>query len=192
MDEDKNRRRKYFIDKQFQNRFILRFCFLVVLASLISGVLLYLFSKGTVTTAFVNSRLSIVSTANYILPALISSSLVAILLIGITTAIVVVYQSHRIAGPLFNIERSVKRMGEGVLWSRITLRSSDEMVRLADSLNEMAEELKNHLLEIKLKSVELGKIIESLKSSANKDEIEKLSKKKEELDKLIGYFKLEG
>ena len=66
------------------------------------------------------------------------------------------------------------------------------MVRLANCLNEMADELKTHLLEIKSKSAELSKIIESLKSSANKEEIEKLTKKKEELDKLIGYFKLEG
>jgi len=188
-----NRRKNYFIDRKFQSDFVLRFCALVVLGSLISGITLYLFSRSTVTTAFVNSRLSIVSTADYMLPALIGSSLVAILLIGIATAIVVIYHSHRIAGPLFNVERNVQKIGEGDLTVKIHLRSTDEMAKLADCFNEMAEDINSRITEIKSKSKDLGNAINSLKSSASKqiqDELETLSQKKAELDNTIDYFKV--
>lgn len=182
--DTQNRRKEYFIDRDFQRNFILKFCGLVVLASVISGVMLYLFSRNTVTTAFVNSRLSIVSTSDYIVPSLIGSGLIAIALVGIATAIVVMYLSHRIAGPLFNIERSIKQVGKGDLTAKIQLRSTDEMAKLADCINEMTEKLKNSISEIKAKSSDLGKAIETQEESG------KLSRKKEELNRAVDYFKI--
>ena len=187
MDGQKNRRRNYFIKKEFQTKFILKFCGLIVLGSVISGVGLYLFSRGTVTTTFVNSRLSIMSTADYILPALLGSSLVTIILISIATAVVVMYLSHRIAGPLFRIERSAREIGAGDLTLKINLRSRDEITKMADCLNEMTENLKVHLLEIKAKSCDLGKQIDNLNMQ---DALKELSEEKKKLDKAIDYFKM--
>ncbi len=189
--DTQNRRKEYFIDKDFQRNFILKFCGLVVLASVISGAALYLFSRNTVTTAFVNSRLSIVSTSDYILPSLIGSGLIAIALVGIATTIVVMYISHRISGPIFNIERSIKQVGKGDLTTKISLRSTDEMGKLADCVNEMTENLKNNIFEIKTKSDDLEKAIEKMASSKlAQEESEKLSKKKEELNRAVDYFKI--
>ena len=199
MATQKYRRRNYFIKKQFQTKFILRFCALVVLGSVISGVILYLLSRGTVTTAFVNSRLSIVNTADYILPALIGSGLVSVALISIATAIVVMYLSHRIAGPLFRIEKSAEEIGSGNLALKIRLRSTDEITRMADGLNEMTENLRKSLLEIKSQSDDLGKRIDSLVALyRNKpslleeiqDALEALTAKKSELNRAINHFKL--
>ena len=187
MATQKDRRKNYFIKRKFQSEFILRFCGLVVLGSVISGIILYLFSRGTVTTTFVDSRLSIISTADYILPALFGSSLVTVILISIATAVVVMYLSHRIAGPLFRIERSAKEIGSGDLTFKINLRSKDEITKMADCLNEMTENLKAHLLEIKAKSCDLGKQIDSLKMQ---DALKKVSEQKKELDKAIDYFKV--
>ena len=187
MDTHTNRRRNYFIKKGFQVRFILRFLRLVVLGSIISGSILYLFSRGTLTTTFVNSRLAILNTADYMLPGLIGSSLVTIVLISVATAIVVMYLSHRIAGPLFNIERSARKIGEGDLTLKINLRSTDEMIKLADCFNEMSENLKSQVSEIKAKSDELDEEIGKLKGQG---ELEGVRQKKKDLDKAIGYFRV--
>ena len=199
MAAQKYKRRNYFIKKRFQTKFILRFCALVVLGAVISGVILYSLSGGTVTTAFVNSRLSIVNTADYILPALIGSGLVSIALISIATAIVVMYLSHRIAGPLFRIEKSAEEIGSGNLALKIRLRSTDEITRMADGLNEMTEKIRKSLLEVKLQSDDLGKKIDSLivlcrnKPSLPQeiqDALKALGAKKSELNKTIDHFKL--
>lgn len=176
MTGQKKIRRNYFIKKEFQVNFILRFCGLAVLGSVISGVILYLFSRGAVTTTFVNSRLSIMSTADYVLPALLGSSIITIAFISIVTAGVVMYLSHRIAGPLYKIEKSIKEVGAGNLTVTIKLRSTDEITKMADCFNEMAGGLKTHLLEIKARACELSGEIDGLK--------------KKELDKAIDYFKV--
>ena len=142
------RRKNYFINRSFQVQFILKFCILVIAASAISGGALYLLSRNTVTTAFIDSRLSIVTTADYILPSVIAASAVAIILISIATFFVVMYLSHRIAGPLFNIERSIKDIASGDLSGKINLRATDEIQRLAGSLNDMTDNLKSKIQDV--------------------------------------------
>lgn len=53
------------------------------------------------------------------------------------------HSSHRIAGPLYSIERKIEQMGQGNLTTRLTLRKGDEGKSLAqkvNSLNEMLEQ----------------------------------------------------
>jgi methyl-accepting chemotaxis protein len=145
----KNRRRNYLIDRRFQISFALRFCVLVVVSALITGGMVYLLSKETVTTAFIDSRLSIVTTADYLLPLLLISGLVSVVVVGMAAVVAVVYLSHRIAGPLFNISRVLKGIGEGDLSKQVTLRSTDEIQQLADVINQMIGELRQKVSLIK-------------------------------------------
>lgn len=194
-----NRRKDYFIKKKFQSKVILKFCALVVLGALITGVSLYLMSTETVTTAFVNSRLSIIRTSDYILPTLIGSSLISIALISIATAFVIMYLSHRIAGPLFKMEKSVKEIGEGNLNLRINLRSTDEITEMATSLNEMKNNIREHVLQIKIEIDSLTSQIEDLNSQLKdnnslpqeaKSALRDLLVKKDKLIKAVDYFKI--
>lgn len=194
------RRKNYFIKRRFQTKFILRFCGLVVLSMVILGVTLFLYlsSRSTVTTAFVNSRLSIISTTDYILPVLIGASLITIILICIATAVVVMYLSHRIAGPLFRIEKGIGEIKEGDLTLKINLRSNDEITKMAECFNGMVESLKDGLLKIKMQSKSLGSQMDDLaalsqgnafSSQQMRNTLKELSRKKEELDRAIEYFK---
>jgi methyl-accepting chemotaxis protein len=199
MVQEANRRRDYFIKKGFQRKVIVRFCALVVLGAAITGVSLYLMSKGTVTTAFVNSRLSIVSTPDYILPILIGSSLISIVFISVATFFAIMYLSHRIAGPLYKIEKSVKEIGGGNLGLKINLRSTDEIAEMAASLNEMTDNIKLHVQEIKSRIENLAGQIDALSrllkddssvSPQAKSAMQELLIKKESLIKELGYFKI--
>lgn len=50
--------------------------------------------------------------------------------------------SHRIAGPLPKIYRALAAIGQGDFDQRITLRKRDELVDLANAINQMAAALK--------------------------------------------------
>ncbi|GAF80444.1 unnamed protein product [marine sediment metagenome] len=198
MIEATNRRKDYFIKKKFQRNFIFRFCILVVLGAAITGVFLYLLSADTVTTAFVSSRLSIVRTSDYILPMLIGSSLVSVTLISIATAFVIMFLSHRIAGPLYKMEKSVKEIGQGNLNLKINLRSTDEIREMADGLNEMTRNIREHMREIKSCIGDLGDQIDSLTNLIKDDKslppqaqnaLKELLAKKEQLEIKAKYFK---
>jgi nitrate/nitrite-specific signal transduction histidine kinase len=54
---------------------------------------------------------------------------------------IVFRMTHRIYGPLVSIERFVEQIARGEYQKRVTIRRGDELKRLADKLNVMAEEL---------------------------------------------------
>jgi methyl-accepting chemotaxis protein len=50
--------------------------------------------------------------------------------------------SHRIAGPLPKIYQALKDIGQGKFETRVTLRKKDELRELAETINQMAQKLK--------------------------------------------------
>jgi len=149
MDDKRNRRRNYYIDKKFQAKFILKFCSLILIGSVISGLIVYAMSRSTVTTTFENSRLTIKSTADFILPAVLLSGAVVIVLIGLATIIMTLFVSHKIAGPLYRMNKDVQEVASGNLKTAFRLRVGDEIRPLAASLNDMVVAIHDRIHEAK-------------------------------------------
>lgn len=142
------RRQQIYIKKGFQFRFILKFCMILLAGVLISTALLFIFSQDTLTSSFSHSRLVIRSTAEAMLPAIITTNLISLALIIVTTIIVTLYISHKIAGPIFRLESEIRRIGEGDLSATIALRSKDQMLEFARRVNEMTAGLHQRISEI--------------------------------------------
>ncbi|KPK42445.1 MAG: hypothetical protein AMJ78_02575 [Omnitrophica WOR_2 bacterium SM23_29] len=151
----KNRRRNYFIKKKFQAKFILKFCLLIILACIVMGGLVYFLSTKTTTTSFENLRLIVKSTSDFILPTLILGSLIATALVSLACIIVVLFISHRIAGPLYRLEKSLIEIGKGNLAVDVRLRKADEIKALAASVNNMIRNLRDPLSSSQEKILEL-------------------------------------
>ncbi len=175
----KNRRRNYFIKKKFQRNFILKFCTLVTIGAIISGTIIYMMSKATVTTTFENSRLTIKSTADFILPAVLLSSAIVIIVIGLAAVAVTLFASHRIAGPLYRMEKDIEGVASGNLKKRFNLRITDEIKVLAEGLDNMTQALRADIDRIKRSVDELESI----------DDSEELKKKIQELKGTLSKFK---
>ena len=173
------RRKNYYIKKKFQRNFILKFFTLLLLGTLISGAIIYLMSRGALTTTFDNSRLAIRSTADYILPSVLLSGAAVMIIIGFAAIIMTLFASHKIAGPLYRIGKDIDELASGNLNVRFVLRGGDEIKELAYKLDSMAQSLnltaaaiKNALtsLEISSKDVspETKKNIQDLKEATSK------------------------
>ncbi len=178
MEDFKNRRRNYYIDKEFQTIFILKFCSLIVIGCVISGLIIYAMSRATVTTTFENSRLTIKSTADFILPAVLLSGAVVIVLIGLATIIMTLFISHKIAGPLYRLDKDVQEITAGNLRVIFRLRTGDELKPLVGSMNDMTNTLRTRIAEAK-NGLEGLESYSGLPSEAR----EKLRKVKESLGK---------
>jgi len=134
-------------------------------------------SKATVTTSFENSRLVIKSTADYILPAVLSSSAIVVVLIVIATIVVTLFTSHRIAGPLYRIEKDLEELVSGNLNKRFNLRKTDELKRITQSLNDMAEILKQDMSKIKNAFSTIETTADSEKAKGSLKEIKEILEK---------------
>jgi len=154
----KIKRRQYFVQKNFQFKFILKFCIVLLIGIIISIGLLCLFSMNTLTSSFEQSKLIIKNTASAILPSVFLSHLIALVLITLLAIVVTLLISHKLAGPLFRFQKELKEIGEGNLTQVIKLRKNDQITAMADSLNQMRTDLQNKILGIK---EEVEQIIES-------------------------------
>lgn len=192
-----SKRKNIFIDKRFQMNFAIKFLILIVIESLLAiGLFIYL-SKGTVITGFSGSELIIARTGEYFLPTLLLTNLAVI---GVTAAIgfvILLYVSHKIAGPLYRFEQSLDDIGNGDLTHRFNLRADDQLGILADKMNEFTSTMDSAVSGIQGTAAELDRLLteaeNAMRSGAAADRIAPLISEAKgkitSIERSSGYFK---
>ncbi|MEW6686029.1 MAG: HAMP domain-containing protein [Candidatus Edwardsbacteria bacterium] len=66
---------------------------------------------------------------------------IVIPIVFVFLAILVIFISHRIAGPIYRLKQSMEKVGEGDFSVRLKFRKTDEIQDVADSFNKMVERL---------------------------------------------------
>ncbi|MFH0984197.1 MAG: hypothetical protein V1882_01525 [Candidatus Omnitrophota bacterium] len=163
-----NGRKTLIVDPAFQTPFVAKFFFMVAAGSLILGAIVYFFCTQTVTTVFKDSRLKIVTTADFILPGLLIGIAVVIAVVGIATALMALYASHRIAGPVYRIRRDLRSFKAGSMEQVFRVREKDEIKALAAELDEMARAIQKSMADIKAEVSGIDSIAEDLSPTARK------------------------
>ncbi len=157
----KNRRRPVLINYSIKRRMQLRLLFKVMLTTLIAlgltTIFFYVYSNQEVGNSFKEFHIHARSFLDLLLPGVLLA-----LLVGIVIAFVAaVFFPHKIAGPLYRIEKDIKNeLGEGNFTGRFTVRKGDEVEELAEALNTMVEKLKPRLDEIQRITEELSDLNE--------------------------------
>lgn len=147
---EKEKRKNYYINKRFQGKFIAIFFALIVMGTMLSGSIIYLMSQTTVTTTFEDDATPRVqATSNVIMPAVMLASVIVIVTVGITTIFVTLFISHKIAGPLYRIEKDIDEVRAGNLKVIFNLRQGDQVRPIAVRLNDMVGFLHDKILSIK-------------------------------------------
>jgi len=192
------RRRNYFINKKFQTNFSIKFLVVIVIEALMAaGLFLYL-SKGTLTTGFVGSELRVARTYDFFLPTLLLSSVIIVAVTGIIGIAVLIFMSHRIAGPIFRFEKALSEINKGDLTHRFKLRSADQFKTLEERINQLSNTLDSKAVDLQSRITEISKLFSGLQISAASAEhedkdferlLQDISKKLTELQEAANYFK---
>jgi len=157
------RRKRYITKKGLQFRYIGIVFGLAALASLVTGWTVFAtgwsFFGEKLASVYPQGRLLYVFRATNI--ALIRN----LLLISPLIFIMGLFFSHRIAGPVYRIEKTLREIIKGDLSLRIKLRDGDELIDLADMINSLTENLTKAM-------------------AADKDILKRIDKDLEELKKL--------
>lgn len=137
MAERPYRRRQYFVAAKFQLKFvgmILFFMFAVaIFAALTSYYYTWMLLGQKLANIYPQGRLvGILRQANYIL-------FVRVLLVSPLVAIAAVFLSHRIAGPLYRMKKTLDEVASGNYSLRLHLRRTDELKDVAESINRIIE-----------------------------------------------------
>jgi methyl-accepting chemotaxis protein len=143
------KRSNYFIKKGFQVNFSIRFLLLIVIEAILLGCLFWFISHNTLTTGYVGSQLRIENTSSYFFPAMTVTGLIVVVIVGIIGIIGLVFISHKIAGPLYRFEASLKAISNGDLTHRTRTREKDQLKDLADSLNNFTSVIDGKVADVK-------------------------------------------
>lgn len=161
MDNTTIKRKKILINKKFQFKYAAMIVgTLFVMVALVEWDIFYTM-KTILPKVFFMEEIRQDLTAFHLLLAV--KSLVFMVLI----AFISVYFSHRIAGPIYRLEKDLLIMiNEGDLTKQFRLREKDELKELAEALNTMTANLRTKLLsdeqfreETRMKISEVLKIL---------------------------------
>ncbi|MGA1843580.1 MAG: hypothetical protein ACMUIS_03350 [bacterium] len=193
------RRKRFYIQRMFQAKFILAFLLLVIIGSIISGIIFYTKANTYLGYHYGMAHLKLKKTGEILQPALFISYGIGVVLIGIATIFLTIFISHKVAGPLYRFERSAEEIGKGNLTLVTRIRGTDQARDLADALSRMTSELRSKLLEIDTNAKRLHHVVETMGSLMErtpsdmieiKMEFEELKQVTQNLNQAVQYFKL--
>ncbi len=131
MEHQKVARKKFMVERGFQIRFMAVIIIAMVLIALVTGMSMYTAVMQTLVNQFHGESLAAIQ------HAITAKLFVRSLLLIFAIAIISVFISHRIAGPIYKFERILEAMAAGQKVREITLRKHDEFYRLARAINEL-------------------------------------------------------
>jgi methyl-accepting chemotaxis protein len=187
------KRRNYYIDKDFQNKFILNFCALVALGAVVTMVLLYLLARQATTVSIVHSRITVMTTADFLVPIMIQTVIIVTVVVSIAAAAVMLLVSHKIAGPLYRFKQTFKELASGNFSNQVRLRKDDQLVEVASDFNQMITAVRGQILStrsnIESAKADLDAISEFNIEDSKRHQFLALKKKVQDAEKAINFFR---
>lgn len=187
------KRNFYLVKKEFQMRFILRFCALVLAGSIVTIGVMYFMEANSTTVAIVNSRVLVRTTADFILPLLTQTVTLVALMVSIAVAAVTLILMHRILGPLHRFKKVLQGVGEGDFSRDFTIRKRDQLHDVAEAFNTMTNKLRGRFKDLQAASAALKETINRISeddlAQDKKWYLKELKKLSADLDRASQGFK---
>lgn len=192
--QDNNKRRIYLIDKKFQVNFIMRFCILVITGGLLTILGLYLLAGKAATVSFINTKVVVKTTADYLLPILFQTVAIVVIIVGLTTIFITLRVSHKIAGPLYRFKKVLEALGMGDFSSNFKIRHLDQLQDLADEFNAMITKTRAELKTLKDSFISLKDKLDNISEQDvyehKKAYLKELKTISQQIRDIIDHFKI--
>lgn len=145
--ENKN---KNFLESGFKKSLIVKIFLLIIAGSLLSGVVLYLMWHKELGETYRQAFHTLVGLRKVLFSSLIFTLLLQAVLFSAVIIFLTLFISHKIAGPIYRLEKSLDAIKNGDLVAdEIRLRSNDQIQNLAKSFNKMSSSVRLKVKEIK-------------------------------------------
>ena len=139
-------RKQYLIDRRFQLQWMGKIFLLMTAVSIIVGWTITYVVWDATTTQLKGLVAQAVLTQTQVLP--ISSTIKSSIALGLITrglilifilAVLSIFLTHRIAGPVYKIRKTIRLVHDGDSSERVVLRDHDEFQDLAQEVNRLID-----------------------------------------------------
>ncbi len=162
------RRRNYLINRDFQFRYIARMIIGIIVMAMIVSFTVYYTTWARIMDEFYDVA-RIASQYAPLFSSINQTLLVILLVFLVLAAFFSVFISHQIAGPMYRFEKTLQAIAGGDMTMRVGLRKRDEFKQLADTMNEMVDELRNSLSSNRTLIEEMTSIFERIEESGARE-----------------------
>ncbi len=128
---------------------LLLFIVVVILGVTILGFELYIFSSSELDTRLFQAHTRIMNSWEILLPTIILTTASVFILVFVITLYMVIYLSHKIAGPLYKFEIIADEIGNGNFNVNVKLRKKDELTPLLTAFENMRDNLHGKIMDFK-------------------------------------------
>lgn len=192
------KRKIYYIEKEFQTKYIL-----LTILSLLTytfAFLIIIFSPYMLTLYLDFYSLSEKAEAARTLLLLHSTVWPGIGGIILLFGALSIFITHKIAGPLYRLKKSISEITEGNLDVRVKLREGDDLKDLAEHVNVLAEELRSFVNTVRvdydLLSDYISEIEREIKANVLTEEsgrkiIKKVQDSRKNIEEALEKFKIQ-
>lgn len=159
------KRKIYFINKDFQSRFILRF---VAVATIWAAatIMLFVYLTGKKLDAIrYSSHIDIKTTSELLLPVTVGVHAVSFLVFAAILAYTINALWKRLSPPLYSIKKDIMRIAGGDLASEVSLSKDEEFQHLATDLDAMRIGIREKIVLLKERQVMLSSAADELVKS---------------------------
>ncbi len=153
----RNRRKKinFSVKRQMQMRLFFRVVSIAAAGIGLMAVIFYFYSYREISGSYRQFHIQAQNFLDYLLPAVILSLSAAV----VFAAAITVFFPHKIAGPLYRIEKDLKeKVSKGDFTVRFAIRKGDEVSELPETVNLLLEKLRNMVEKAKTPAGELYSI----------------------------------
>jgi methyl-accepting chemotaxis protein len=133
------KRRNYYIEKRFQTKYLLLTLLLLLTYTSIFVIILF---APYILTLYFDNPLAEKAEASRVLLLLHRKVWPAIGVVILLFGALSIFISHKIAGPLHRLKKSLSLITEGNLDIKVKLRKGDDLKDLAEHVNILVEELR--------------------------------------------------
>jgi methyl-accepting chemotaxis protein len=133
------------VQRDFKLKFGLKLCMLTIAGMLALSIFIFFATAENLGGTYRSAIYTIYNLKVHIFPLMFASFYSIFILAVVTAAIAViaVFFSHKIAGPIYRLEKTLDSIASGDLTASANLRSGDQLVELATEVNSMTRTL-NH------------------------------------------------
>ncbi|OHE57522.1 MAG: hypothetical protein A2Z47_09510 [Thermodesulfovibrio sp. RBG_19FT_COMBO_42_12] len=189
------------VETGFKLRFMLTFCIITITAVSMASLLFYFLTYRELSHDYGEAFFTLQSVKRAIFPLLFASiqSITLLTVVSIAIAVISLFFSHKIAGPLYRFEQSMEAVGSGDLTCVVRLRAGDQFMRLENtmctsinSMNQRVTGMNDVLLRFKAIEERLKTVIEMDPQQKELKELtEDLRSELTELKRIMATIKME-
>lgn len=190
------KRRKYFIKKEFQGKFILLFLGIATLGGVLSLAGFTFFSVKKIEYLVYSIHIPSKRLKEIIMNEMLYSNLLSLLFVILATLVTIRWLTMRISGPLYRIKKDLESIRDGNLSFVITLRYRDEFKDFASELNFFVEKFRRAFSSLKHQTEIVDKYLRDIERNSQRIDLIKLRahqivSQTEEMEEILSQFKTE-